>query len=139
MDIRLAAYAVITEDDRVLLAHWNDPVRAAWTLPGGGLGPGEDPRDAAVREVLEETGFHVELDHILGVDSFVIPADARHQGSGPLHAVRIVYRAHVVGGSLRNELEGSTDEAAWFAVTEVPTLKRVPLVDTAFERAGIIR
>lgn len=32
-----------------------------WVLPGGGIDPGEQPEDAVVREVLEETGFHVEI------------------------------------------------------------------------------
>ncbi|MFL0565088.1 NUDIX hydrolase [Microbacterium sp. 179-I 1D1 NHS] len=138
MDIRVAAYAVIVEDDRILLAHWNSPTRPAWTMPGGGLDPGEDPMDAAVREVLEETGFHVELDGILGTDSQVIAEKDRFHGSGPIQALRIVYRARVVGGELRNEEEGSTDEAAWFPVREVATLTRVGLVDTAMRMAGLI-
>ncbi|MDQ1126025.1 8-oxo-dGTP diphosphatase [Microbacterium sp. SORGH_AS 505] len=138
MDIRVAAYAVVVDDDRILLAHWNSPTRPAWTMPGGGLDPGEDPMDAAVREVLEETGFHVELDGILGTDSQVIAEKDRFHGSGPIQALRIVYRAHVVGGELRNEEEGSTDEAAWFPVSEVATLTRVGLVDTAMRMAGLI-
>ena len=137
MDIRVAAYAVILDEDRILLAHWNSPTRPAWTMPGGGLDPGEDPMDAAVREVLEETGFHVELDGILGTDSQVIAAKDRLHGEGPIQALRIVYRAHVVGGELRNEEDGSTDEAAWFPVSEVPTLTRVGLVDTAMRMAGL--
>jgi ADP-ribose pyrophosphatase YjhB (NUDIX family) len=32
-----------------------------WRPPGGGVKPGEDPTEAAVREALEETGLHVEL------------------------------------------------------------------------------
>jgi len=138
VDIRVAAYAVVVDDDRILLAHWNSPTRPAWTMPGGGLDPGEDPMDAAVREVLEETGFHVELDGILGTDSQVIAEKDRFHGSGPIQALRIVYRAHVVGGELRNEEEGSTDEAAWFPVSEVATLTRVGLVDTAMRMAGLI-
>lgn len=138
MDIRVAAYAVVVDDDRILLAHWNSPTRPAWTMPGGGLDPGEDPMDAAVREVLEETGFHVELDGILGTDSQVIAEKDRFHGTGPIQALRIVYRAHVVGGELRNEEGGSTDEAAWFPVSEVATLTRVGLVDTAMRMAGLI-
>jgi 8-oxo-dGTP diphosphatase len=130
MDIRVAAYGVIIDGERMLLAHWNEHGRSGWTLPGGGIDPGEDPADAARREILEETGYTAELDGLLGVDSYVIPAEHRVEGAeGPLHALRIIYRAHVVGGALTNELDGSTDEAAWFAVDQVPTLRRVELVN----------
>jgi 8-oxo-dGTP pyrophosphatase MutT (NUDIX family) len=33
----------------------------AWSTPGGGLEPGEDPRSAAGRELQEETGLSLEL------------------------------------------------------------------------------
>ena len=135
MDIRVAAYGLIIEDDRVLLAHWNADGRSGWTLPGGGLEPGEDPAAAARREILEETGFVAELHEILGMDSLVIPEEERFSGSGPLHGLRIVYRAVISGGALRNELDGSTDEAAWFTVDDVAGLNRVALVDNALTMA----
>jgi ADP-ribose pyrophosphatase YjhB (NUDIX family) len=140
MDTRVAAYAVIVDaEERILLAHWNEGRRAAWTLPGGGLEPGEDPEHAARREVREETGFRVSLDGLLGIHSRVIPQSNRlnADASGPLHTLRIVYRAHVTGGRLRNELDGSTDRAEWFALADLEGLQRVKLVDIALRMAGI--
>lgn len=32
-----------------------------WGVPGGGIEPGELPKEAAVRELVEETGFHGKL------------------------------------------------------------------------------
>ena len=139
MDLRVAAYAVVVDERGVLLAHWHEGRRAAWTLPGGGLEPGEDPADAVLREVREETGYDVEIDELLGIHSRVIPARQRirDDADGPLHTLRIIYRAHVVGGSLRNEISGSTDEAGWFARDAVDALAHVGLVDIALEMAGV--
>ncbi|MGO4595848.1 NUDIX hydrolase [Leifsonia sp. 2TAF2] len=137
MDIRVAGYAVITDGDRILLAHWNESGRSGWTLPGGGIDPGEDPVDAVVREIAEETGYVGEAAELLGIDSKVIPAEHRFvPDAGPLHALRIVYRATVVGGTLANELEGTTDEAAWFPLANIPK-RRVELVDIALRMAGL--
>lgn len=138
MDIRVAAYAVIADGSRVLLAHWNEHGRSGWTLPGGGLESGEDPADAAVREVREETGYDAELDELIGVHSHVIPEEQRNSGLGALQALRIVYSAHVVAGSLTNEADGSTDEARWFGLDEIPALRRVSLVEIGLRFAGLI-
>ncbi len=130
MDIRIAAYGVIIEGGRILLAHWNEAGHTGWTLPGGGLEPGEDPADAARREILEETGHTAVLRGLIGVDSHVVaPEDRIRGGTTPLHSLRIVYRAEVTGGELQNELDGSTDEAAWFSLEKVADLPRVALVD----------
>lgn len=137
--MRVAAYAVITDDDgRLLLAHWNEGRHAAWTLPGGGLEAGEDPEHAARREVREETGYRVALDALLGIHSRVIPAADRISGdASPLHTLRIVYRAHTTGGRLRNEVDGSTDRAEWFTLYAVQRLQRVKLVDIALRMADL--
>jgi 8-oxo-dGTP diphosphatase len=133
MDIRIAAYGVIIEDGRILLAHWREYGRSGWTLPGGGIDPGEDPADAAVREIFEETGYTAELDGLLGVSSFVAQAEDRLTpgATEALHGLRIIYRAHVTGGELTHEIGGSTDQAAWHPLSAVPSLHRVGLVDVA--------
>ncbi len=149
--MRVAAYAVIVEHGisgpgsdqvagpRMLLAHWNEGGHTGWTLPGGSIDPGEDPADAAVREVMEETGYDAELDALLGLDSVVVPPERRiAAGRGPLHALRIVYRAHVTGGQIRDEVGGTTDTARWFALDEVDGLEKVSLVDVSRRMAGMI-
>ena len=65
----LVAAAVIFEGDRVLLtqrkagAH----LEGAWEFPGGKVEPGEDPRDALVRELREELGIEATVGEIVDV------------------------------------------------------------------------
>jgi 8-oxo-dGTP diphosphatase len=139
-DTRLAAYAVITDDaDHVLLVLWNEGPDHEWTMPGGGVELYESTDDAVVREVEEETGYVVRLGPLLGVNSRVIPAEKRYKPTGrPLKGVRVIYRAEIIGGALRNEVDGTTDEARWFGLDDVASLSRVTLVDRALELAGLI-
>lgn len=140
MDLRVAAYAIIVDDDRgMLLAHWVDGRRAAWTLPGGGLEAGEDPEDAVRREVMEETGYRAEVLELLGIHSRVIPVRQRIRADAdePLHTLRILYRARVVGGELTHEVGGSTDRAGWFTLDQIAPLPHVQLVEIGLEMAGI--
>jgi 8-oxo-dGTP diphosphatase len=131
-DTRLAAYAVLSDaEGRVLLALWNEEATPLWTVPGGGVHLEETVAEAAVREVREETGYEIELVRMLGVDSFVLPAEEADDRGRPFKSVRVVFEGRVVAGELANEIDGTTDEACWFPVDEVAWLARVPLVDAA--------
>jgi ADP-ribose pyrophosphatase YjhB (NUDIX family)/ribosomal protein S18 acetylase RimI-like enzyme len=55
---KAARTAVVAPDGAVLLLRYdNVEVGVHWALPGGGLEPGESPREAALRELAEETGW----------------------------------------------------------------------------------
>ncbi len=56
MTQRRRAAAVIVRDGRVLMVRERE-AHEVWTLPGGGIEPGETPSQAVVREVAEETGL----------------------------------------------------------------------------------
>jgi 8-oxo-dGTP diphosphatase len=116
--LRLAAYAICLRDDQILLARYvrADGESKYWTLPGGGVEHGEDPIQAVLREVEEETGYQIRVGRLLGIE---------------LHHVCVVYRAEITGGELRPEMSGSTDLAAWIGLTAVPDLDRAVIIDTA--------
>ena len=135
MSFRLAAYAVCIEDERVLLARYVSPMGDTnWTLPGGKVEHAEDPFDAVIREVAEETGCDAVVERLLGVDSRVIPAAEARLGTEHQN-VGIFYRVRITGGTLRREPNGETAESVWAPIPGVARLRRSSLVDIGFAMA----
>jgi 8-oxo-dGTP pyrophosphatase MutT (NUDIX family) len=134
---RVAAYAVCVDDSRRILLTRVAPGYAAagiWTLPGGGLDFGEDPADAVLRELTEETGLTGRIMSLAFVDSQTHgPLVEAGRGYGPFHGIRIVYRVEILGGDLRDEVDESTDAAAWISREEIESLARTELVDIALQ------
>lgn len=109
---RVGAYALIQRDDKVLLCQLAQSRK--WTLPGGGIEFGEQPIDAMIREVREETGFDVRVGELLGVDSLT-----SQKIEIELHQIFIVYNAEIVAGELTFESAGSTDRCAWRSIDKL--------------------
>jgi 8-oxo-dGTP diphosphatase len=96
-----------------------------WTLPGGGMDPGETHRQTLVREFVEETALVPEIGRFLQSFSHVRPANVRR---GPLHVIQFVYEVAAKGTPTVIEVGGSTAEAAWVPLREARAL---PLVEIA--------
>ena len=127
--VRLAAYAWCEQDGAVLVTRIsvNGPGGGLWTLPGGGLDFGEDPRDGVVREVAEETGLDAAPGELLGVRSALLEPAETISGHR-VQTVGLLYRGAITGGQLRNEADGSSDLAAWVPLNEVAALPQVDLL-----------
>lgn len=115
---RVAAYAVIIRGEEILLSRLAPHVtrREMWTLPGGGLDHGEDPRDAVVREVMEETGLEVTVGQTAHPLSQHLPDTWRKGRRIDAHALRIVFEGWVAPDSPQPrvmEVDGSTIDARW--------------------------
>jgi len=138
---RLGGYALCTDDEgRVLLARLSviEVDVGAWTLPGGGVEFGEHPDHAVVRELEEETGLVGEIESVAGVFSHVYRQSRAAEGSD-LHFLGILYHVRLVGGDLRDEVDGTTDAARWFSRAELDDVRLVEIarfgVELAFDRA----
>ena len=105
---RIAAYGVVRDDeDRLLLARAAPllTLRGRWFLPGGGVQHGESPPDSLRREIAEESGLTIVPGPLLDVLS-----DVRTLPDGTsLHTVRLIYEVASWHGTLRPEVDGTTD------------------------------
>ena len=106
------AGCLVTLDGGVVLIRRDvEPRRGYWALPAGYVEFDETVEEAARRETWEECGLEVELVDLLGVYSFLHPAEQR-SGLG------VFYLARAVGGALAPGDDAI--EARAFAPHEVP-------------------
>jgi 8-oxo-dGTP diphosphatase len=106
----VGAGAVVHNRGRVLLVRRkNPPNLGKWALPGGLVELGETSQEAAVREILEETGLRVRVEGLLDVQSD-LHRDARSRLE--YHYVLVDYLAEPIGGRLKLNSESSA--SGWF-------------------------
>jgi 8-oxo-dGTP diphosphatase len=112
--------AAIIRDGSILMVRHRHDGREYWTLPGGGVEPGETLEQAVLREVYEETGLHArvlsplfEEPYSMGTSyCFLVEAGATQQpllGADPEEA-HLSPQARMLQGVAWHTLEAMKDD-----------------------------
>lgn len=118
--------AVVQLNDRILLIRRaNDPGRGLWSIPGGLVEVGETLRDAAKREVEEETGVTVKIGDLLDVIENIVCDES---GRVKFHYILVDFKAEPLSGNIEITPSSEALEAGWFTPEEI---RELPLTQTA--------
>jgi ADP-ribose pyrophosphatase YjhB (NUDIX family) len=124
VDVRTAIFS----EGRVLLVkEWADGL---WTLPGGWADELDSPREAAEREVLEESGYVAHVTRLVSVkDRRRHPYQPQHLGG----LYKLLFLAELRGGSARTSDE--TTDVGFFSPDELPPLSLARTLPADIEQA----
>lgn len=106
---------VVADGGRFLMVEEEVNGRLAWNQPAGHLEDGESLAAAALRETLEETGWTVQLQHLIGV----------HQWRSTEHGdavVRFSFAARVLSHDPQRVLDTDIRRAVWLTRAEIAAL-----------------
>ncbi|WP_042199094.1 NUDIX hydrolase [Paenibacillus camerounensis] len=114
--LNFAAAIIENEDGQILLQRRNDNDK--WGFPGGAFELGESAEEAAKREVLEETGYIVELNYLQGVYTKYFD---KYPSGDRAQTILIAFVCNITGGFASIEDE-ETKDLKFFAIKDIPTL-----------------
>jgi 8-oxo-dGTP diphosphatase len=126
---RPAAYAIVVKTNSILLLRQNG---GGYDLPGGGVKLGEDPQNACLRELKEETGINATAPQIMGVESSLFRST--HSDNKPYHSILMYYGCAYVGGKISTRgLDAHEKQyietAEWVKLSALDTIKVSSTVD----------
>jgi 8-oxo-dGTP diphosphatase len=126
----------VIDGDRVLLVkRGHEPLKDAWSIPGGVVEIGEQLDAALIREVREETCLDIEVGQVVEVIDRISPDAA---GRVEYHYVIVDYLCRAVGGALA--CASDAEDARWVSRGDLAsyalTTKLASIIARAFEMAG---
>ncbi len=119
--------AIIEKDGKILLVKENmkGPDNFKWNQPAGWVDVGENPINAVIREVKEETGLDFTPTALLGIYSLVRNDITSERGTP--HALKLIFKG-TVGGKPKEPNE-EIAELQWFSLEEIDSMDNKTLRD----------
>lgn len=115
---QLGVGAIVCHQENILLVlRGKSPSKDQWAIPGGKVRPGEPLKEAAAREILEETGVAIRVGDLAYQFEFI---ERDEEGVLRYHYVVLDYFADYLNGEPR-----AGDDAAaarWVAFDELDSL-----------------
>lgn len=119
-----AVSAIVTDDHEAILMILRTD-NGYWSIPGGGVKPGESLKEATVREVKEETGIDCEVTGLVGIYSN--PSHVAAYDDGEVRQeFSICFTTRMLGGEVTASSESA--EVKFAAPEEIPKLKIHPSI-----------
>lgn len=123
----LGVGVAVVDGTRILLVkRGREPGRGQWAVPGGKVHYGEPIREAARREVKEETGIEVEVGDVIWAGDSIGPGDPPSW-----HFSIVDFLGTPIGGELG--ASDDADEAKWVGLAEARGLTLVPTMPSLLD------
>lgn len=118
------AGAVVREGKVLLIRRGQEPMKGAWTLPGGALEVGETILDGVAREVLEETGLVVRPLELLALLDRIVRDE---RDAVEYHYVLLDWLCAVAEAEDQTVARAGSDalEAAWVSADELADMAEI--------------
>lgn len=126
-DIRPGVAIIIFNNDSEVLLQKRADV-SLWGIPSGHVEPGETISNAAKREVVEETGLHIEILRLIGIYSEPQSQVFKYPDGRVTHFVTCCFQAKIIGGKISCASPESL-EVKFFPIHRLPSnmLKMHPM------------
>lgn len=110
--------AVVWKSDKFLLIkRGKKPFFGKWSIPGGRQELGESTKQAAAREVYEETSLHVKISNLIDVVDSIIKDETEEVR---FHATLVDYTAEWLSGKAKAKSDAI--DIAWHGIDELADL-----------------
>jgi 8-oxo-dGTP diphosphatase len=106
---------VLNDSGHILLGRRSD--NGQWSLIAGAIDPGEQPADAVLREIEEETGVHAVIERLVGVALHPVT----YPNGDQCQYLNVWFRCRAISGEARVNDDESLD-VGWFAPHALPDI-----------------
>jgi len=121
---RITVATIVEREGKFLMVKENSEGRLVYNQPAGHVELNESLLEAAIRETLEETAWHVNLEELLGIYQYASPSNG-------ITYIRHCFIAKAIEPRTERDLDEGIFEAVWASLDELEQREhqmRSPLV-----------